>query len=68
VLKAAHAHQGAAFIEIFQNCIVYNDDVFEPIHSQAEGRLSSTSSGASRASRCSLRAAMQGVSRSMPSG
>jgi 2-oxoglutarate ferredoxin oxidoreductase subunit beta len=30
VLKAAHAHQGAAFIEIFQNCIVYNDDVFAP--------------------------------------
>ncbi|MFM5930205.1 MAG: 2-oxoacid:ferredoxin oxidoreductase subunit beta [Novosphingobium sp.] len=29
VLKAAHAHQGAAFIEIFQNCIVYNKDRFE---------------------------------------
>ena len=28
VLKAAHAHEGAAFIEIFQNCIVYNKDVF----------------------------------------
>lgn len=28
VLMAAHAHQGAAFIEIFQNCIVYNKDVF----------------------------------------
>jgi 2-oxoglutarate ferredoxin oxidoreductase subunit beta len=28
VLKAAHAHQGAAFVEIFQNCIVYNADVF----------------------------------------
>ena len=28
VLKAAHAHQGAAFVEIYQNCIVYNDDVF----------------------------------------
>jgi len=28
VLKAAHAHKGAAFIEIFQNCIVYNADVF----------------------------------------
>jgi 2-oxoglutarate ferredoxin oxidoreductase subunit beta len=28
VLKAAHAHKGASFIEIFQNCIVYNDDVF----------------------------------------
>jgi len=30
VLKAAHAHRGAAFVEIFQNCIVYNDDVFAP--------------------------------------
>ncbi len=29
VLKAAHAHRGAAFIEIFQNCIVYNKDVFD---------------------------------------
>ena len=29
VLKAAHAHKGASFIEIFQNCIVYNKDVFE---------------------------------------
>ena len=28
VLKAAHAHQGASFVEIYQNCIVYNDDVF----------------------------------------
>jgi 2-oxoglutarate/2-oxoacid ferredoxin oxidoreductase subunit beta len=30
VLKAAHAHKGAAFVEIYQNCIVYNDDVFAP--------------------------------------
>jgi 2-oxoglutarate ferredoxin oxidoreductase subunit beta len=28
VLAAAHEHQGTAFIEIFQNCIVYNDAVF----------------------------------------
>ncbi len=28
VLKAAHAHRGAGFVEIFQNCIVYNKDVF----------------------------------------
>jgi 2-oxoglutarate ferredoxin oxidoreductase subunit beta len=28
VLKAAHAHKGASFVEIFQNCIVYNEDVF----------------------------------------
>ncbi|MEO7680715.1 MAG: 2-oxoacid:ferredoxin oxidoreductase subunit beta [Sphingomonas sp.] len=28
VLKAAYAHKGTGFVEIFQNCIVYNDDVF----------------------------------------
>ena len=28
VLKSAHAHKGASFVEIFQNCIVYNADVF----------------------------------------
>jgi 2-oxoglutarate ferredoxin oxidoreductase subunit beta len=28
-LKRAHAHKGASFIEIFQNCIVYNDGAFE---------------------------------------
>jgi len=28
VLKAAYRHRGAAFVEIFQNCIVYNKDVF----------------------------------------
>lgn len=28
VFKAAHANQGASFVEIFQNCIVYNDEVF----------------------------------------
>ena len=27
VLKRAHAHRGASFVEIFQNCIVYNDAV-----------------------------------------
>ena len=28
VLKAARAHRGTAFVEILQNCIVYNDTVF----------------------------------------
>jgi 2-oxoglutarate/2-oxoacid ferredoxin oxidoreductase subunit beta len=28
VLEQAAAHRGASFVEIFQNCIVYNDDVF----------------------------------------
>ncbi len=35
VLKAAYAHQGASFVEIFQNCIVYNDDVFAPFTQKA---------------------------------
>jgi len=29
VLKRAHGHRGASFVEIFQNCIVYNDGVFD---------------------------------------
>ena len=28
VLKRAHEHRGASFVEILQNCIVYNDGVF----------------------------------------
>jgi 2-oxoglutarate ferredoxin oxidoreductase subunit beta len=28
VLKRAHEHHGASFIEIFQNCIVFNDGAF----------------------------------------
>jgi 2-oxoglutarate ferredoxin oxidoreductase subunit beta len=28
ILKRAHAHRGASFVEIFQNCVVYNDNVF----------------------------------------
>jgi len=28
-LKSAHQHKGTAFVEIFQNCIVYNADVFK---------------------------------------
>jgi 2-oxoglutarate/2-oxoacid ferredoxin oxidoreductase subunit beta len=34
VLKAAHAHKGTGFVEIYQNCIVYNDDVFESFTSK----------------------------------
>ena len=28
VLKRAHAHKGASFVEIYQNCPVYNDGIF----------------------------------------
>jgi len=27
-LKAAHAHRGTSFVEILQNCVVFNDDAF----------------------------------------
>ena len=30
-LKRAHAHKGASFVEILQNCVVFNDAVFEHI-------------------------------------
>src|ERR1700759_3946177 len=31
VMRAAADHKGAAFIEIFQNCPIFNDDAFAPI-------------------------------------
>jgi len=32
--KAAHEHKGASFVEIFQNCNVFNDGAFEDITSR----------------------------------
>jgi 2-oxoglutarate ferredoxin oxidoreductase subunit beta len=31
VMRAAADHRGSAFIEIFQNCPIFNDDAFAPI-------------------------------------
>jgi 2-oxoglutarate ferredoxin oxidoreductase subunit beta len=31
VIKTAHAHEGASFIEILQNCPIYNDGIFENV-------------------------------------
>jgi 2-oxoglutarate/2-oxoacid ferredoxin oxidoreductase subunit beta len=31
VLRAAADHRGAAFIEIYQNCPIFNDDAFAPV-------------------------------------
>jgi 2-oxoglutarate/2-oxoacid ferredoxin oxidoreductase subunit beta len=31
VLRAAADHKGSAFIEIFQNCPIFNDDAFAPV-------------------------------------
>jgi 2-oxoglutarate ferredoxin oxidoreductase subunit beta len=39
VLKAAHAHKGASFVEIFQNCIVYNDEVFAAFTEKAKAQV-----------------------------
>ena len=36
MLKRAHAHKGASFVEILQNCIVYNDGVFDSITDKAQ--------------------------------
>ncbi|RMF09849.1 MAG: 2-oxoacid:ferredoxin oxidoreductase subunit beta [Alphaproteobacteria bacterium] len=35
ILARAHAHKGASFVEIFQNCIVYNDGVFNDFTEKA---------------------------------
>jgi 2-oxoglutarate/2-oxoacid ferredoxin oxidoreductase subunit beta len=35
VMRAAADHEGAAFIEIFQNCPIFNDDAFAPVKEPA---------------------------------
>jgi len=35
VLKRAHANKGASFVEIFQNCLVFNDGVFNEFTDRA---------------------------------
>lgn len=35
VFKRAHANKGASFVEIFQNCLVYNDGVFSAFTEKA---------------------------------
>ncbi len=38
VLRAAAAHRGAAFVEIYQNCNVFNDGAFDLIRDKESGR------------------------------
>ena len=35
VIGAGHGHKGTAFIEILQNCPIYNDGIFEPVKDRA---------------------------------
>ncbi|MBA3365971.1 MAG: 2-oxoacid:ferredoxin oxidoreductase subunit beta [Actinobacteria bacterium] len=39
VLRKASAHRGAAFVEIYQNCNVYNDGAFDAVREQRENRI-----------------------------
>ena len=32
--KAAHAHQGVSFVEILQNCVIFNDAAWDPVYSK----------------------------------
>ncbi|HZR96364.1 MAG TPA: 2-oxoacid:ferredoxin oxidoreductase subunit beta [Gaiellaceae bacterium] len=37
VLRAAAGHRGSAFVEIFQNCPIFNDDAWEFVRDDKEG-------------------------------
>jgi 2-oxoglutarate ferredoxin oxidoreductase subunit beta len=39
VLRRAAAHRGAAFVEIFQNCNIYNDGAFDFVRDVKDNRL-----------------------------
>jgi len=39
VLRAAAHHRGSAFVEIYQNCNIYNDGAFDFVREQKENRL-----------------------------
>jgi len=39
VLGAAAAHQGTAFVEIYQNCPVFNDGAFDALRDRAQGAV-----------------------------
>jgi 2-oxoglutarate/2-oxoacid ferredoxin oxidoreductase subunit beta len=39
VLRKTAAHRGAAFVEIYQNCNIYNDDAFAVVRDHDENRI-----------------------------
>jgi 2-oxoglutarate ferredoxin oxidoreductase subunit beta len=32
--KTAHEHQGVSFVEIFQNCVIFNDATWDPVYAK----------------------------------
>ncbi len=39
VLTAAHQHRGASLVEIYQNCLVFNDDAFLQLRDREQGAI-----------------------------
>jgi 2-oxoglutarate/2-oxoacid ferredoxin oxidoreductase subunit beta len=39
ILRAAAAHEGTAFVEIYQNCPVFNDGAFDALRDRAQGAV-----------------------------
>jgi 2-oxoglutarate ferredoxin oxidoreductase subunit beta len=39
VLRKAAEHRGSAFVEIYQNCNIYNDGAFDAVREQKENRI-----------------------------
>ena len=37
--KAAHAHKGVSFVEILQNCVIFNDGAWDPIYAKENREL-----------------------------
>ena len=64
VLRAAAAHRGSAFVEIYQNCNIFNDDAFELLKdTRAAMRISSGSSTASRSGSARTASSASGATR-----
>ncbi|MCB9948221.1 MAG: 2-oxoacid:ferredoxin oxidoreductase subunit beta [Rhodospirillaceae bacterium] len=38
MVKRAHQHKGASLLEVYQNCIVYNDDAWHGLHEKKTAR------------------------------
>ena len=49
VLRAAAAHEGAALVEIYQNCPVFNDGAFDALRDKKQGAVNRIYAGARRA-------------------
>ena len=65
VLGGGCAHSGSAFVEILQNCNIYNDGAFDVVREDKEtGSISSTASGSASASRASTASSSTRTARS----